>query len=399
MNPLTPRSAVPSIGSRTVHSVHSLDELIAYLPYHLGFFPQDSLVVTALRRKALVFTARLSLHGMDELSGEPGPLLDAGQCRLGAVQLIETATRNGADAVLLFAYEDRRGEGEPLLRATAAEARRAGIRVTEQVVIHEGRRYLPRAADVRDRVDGVPLTDVGASPAITARTVLGRAPLADRSAVTAQVSEDRALSGEVAAAWGEARRRGGATDEDTGGSELRVRRCVGLWARTFAGGAVSRQAPVDAISALSADEVASLLASLNDVHWRDALIAWAAPGSLPLKALRPNVRRALRTHFATPPQDPHAVLHGLLALARQAPDAIPAASAPIAAVVGCVAWQLGEGATARDAHERALRVDPNHRLARLGLRMVALGIRQESAGRGHVPRPGQALGIRGERAV
>ena len=63
-----------------------------------------------------------------------------------------------------------------------------------------------------------------------------------------------------------------------------------LWQRLLADGGSPAQ-----VAALSGDDRAKLLASLADVHWRDAIIAWVAPGSLPLAALPATARAGLRT--------------------------------------------------------------------------------------------------------
>ena len=132
---------------------------------------------------------------------------------------------------------------------------------------------------------------------------------------------------------------------------------------------------------------------MADVHWRDAIIAWVAPGSLPLAALPATARAGLRTWLPDPVSDETAALGKLMTLARSAPSDQPVC-AHVCAVVGCIAWHLGNGATGRDAHERALIIDPAHRLARLGLRAIDLGMRP-----GDRPHPGSAADVRPRPAV
>lgn len=398
---MTPSPEPPGLGSaprtaralrRDVISVRSIDELIAYLPYSLGHRPHEDLVIVGMRGKELLVTARLALwpdDGPDDDSLLAEADADVEEiertpftpraARTLARSAFETLARNGVTAVHLVAFEARRGESDVVVEAAVQAVSDFGLELFHLHVVRDGRRWSPLAPDVRERVDGIPLTDQSDSPAVLAGMVSGRAPLPNRRAVAQLVAEDPALSEHVGAAM------------DDGG----VRRgfAARLWRRVLTapesrGSSVAGRGPL-----LGAPEIARLLVSLGDVHWRDGLIAWAAPGSLPMDALPERVQRALRTHLPPTPEDTHAVLERLRALARQAPASHPELVAPICTVVGCVAWHQGEGSTARDAHERALAAVPTYRLAQLGLHVVAHGLR------GDVPGPGHALGLRGRRAV
>lgn len=351
-------------------SVHSVDELIAYLPYALGYHPSDELVVVGMRGKHMEVSARLPLHAEGAGPQEAPSRAYTAACR-GLATMLEVMERNGIDGIHVFAFEDQLGDSDIMQSALDEVLERFAIRLRDIQILRAGRRWSPLSLDVRERVDGISLESQTHSPAVVAGLVRGRAPLTDRQAVTARVQEDPALSGAVA------------TAVESGG--LRGRRSDRLWSRVL----MPQKGPDrtrGALAGLIPAQVARLLHSLNDVAWRDALIAWAGPGSLPMDKLDPSVRKRLRTHLPAPPEDPWAVLERLMEIARHAPRAHPELVAPICSVVGCVAWQLGQGSTARDAHERALEAVPEHRLSLLGLRLVLFGVRPD------VPRPGQALG-------
>jgi hypothetical protein len=53
-------------------------------------------------------------------------------------------------------------------------------------------------------------------------------------------------------------------------------------------------------------------------------------------------------------------------------------AAPALTVLGCFTWWRGNGAVTRVALERALRCDPNYRVARLLEQMVDLAVRPEA---------------------
>jgi hypothetical protein len=69
------------------------------------------------------------------------------------------------------------------------------------------------------------------------------------------------------------------------------------------------------------------------------------------------------------------LLHRLLALCRSVPDECPHEAAAVCTVAAHLAWVGGDGAIARAAVERALRLAPDYRLAQLLGRLVEVGLR------------------------
>lgn len=78
------------------------------------------------------------------------------------------------------------------------------------------------------------------------------------------------------------------------------------------------------------------------------------------------------------PSDPgerRRLLEVLLALCRAVPDTRPDDAAAACTVAAQVAWSEGDGALARSALDRALRLAPGYRLAGLLDRVVSQGVR------------------------
>lgn len=365
----------------TTISVRSVDDLIALVPHLLGHQPADALVLVNLRGNALLFAARIPL--VDD-GGSPCPdqaLEDMVESAVDAV------VRNGADAVFVIAFESASGQSGTALGLLTHHAGRVGLTLRDLAVVRHGRRWSPWSPDVRARVDGKQLAPAPDSPAVLAHVLRGSAPLEDRHAVRALVAEDETRAPGVLTALDDVLARATVPNRRPGragrgrGAELspatlgrrQVPRQGRLWAALLAG---ERRAVE-----LTDQEVASMLLSLVDRDWRDALIACTAPGSLPIAALRPETRRAAARWLrgsvdparAIGPTERRVHLDRLMGLARLAPDAHPA-SASMLAVVGCVAWHLGLGSVAGDAHSRALAIDPGHRLAMLGMRLVTLAV-------------------------
>ena len=69
-------------------------ELVAIVPFHLGFQPERSVVAICLRDRALGLVARIDVVGSPHAAE-------------AAAQLTETIRRDGPSAVALVSYESR----------------------------------------------------------------------------------------------------------------------------------------------------------------------------------------------------------------------------------------------------------------------------------------------------
>ena len=136
------------------------------------------------------------------------------------------------------------------------------------------------------------------------------------------------------------------------------------------------------------EDLAVLAVSLTDVALRDGLIAWLCPGTMPQELIDPGLLVLLSRALPDPLSlqrnrgDVQQVI-GLQRIERRLCElcaALPDVWAVSAlTVLASFAWWRGDGALTRIALERALRVDPQYRLARLLERMVDLAIRPEMA--------------------
>jgi hypothetical protein len=121
--------------------------------------------------------------------------------------------------------------------------------------------------------------------------------------------------------------------------------------------------------------------SLLDIEIRDGLVAWLSPGTLNVNELSADVQglfSGLQKGWGEDHSDPasiasqNAVQARLVRLCALLPDR---AAAPACSVLATFTWWRGDGALARVALDRALRCDPDYRLAKLLLQMVDLAIR------------------------
>lgn len=389
------------------------EDLLAVLPHQLGHRPDQCVSIVMLTDKVLGPVARVDIPPEAEV-------------RRTADHLLESLRRIRPDAVLLVGHDTVPGESRSLLRALHTGLLAEGVGILDHVVVRDGRwwGWCCRPADQLDgllvgHVDGHPVPDEASVPAVAAFIARGSAPLASRDAVGALVEEDPALSRGVADAlsglekphpdeldqdeavtavtlddadecdgacppgcdwcdsWGgedeeECAAREAALDETV--SRIRagmheLDRVPELWARVLA--------PVgergDTFGA-SDDEVARLARSLADKEWRDSLVAWMSPVMFPLDlvddASRAHLEQYVHTGPTTTCEQSEVVLRRLLHLATRVPDEFVQEAAAVCTVAACVAWGVGNGATAGDALQRALRVRPGYTLAGYLSRMV-----------------------------
>lgn len=337
-------------------------DVLAALPYQLGYLPRRSVVVVALEQRRIEAIVRCDL---------PPPGVPLEPVVEGVVRPL---LREGLVRVLVIGYEDAPEESEPLLCAVVQALERSAVAVAEVYVQRDGRRFSPTCSGTCCPAEGVPVPAPADVPAVADLVALGAAPLASRDAV------DRVVQAGPDAVW--------PAGEDAGRPlrSARVRRAgVRAWAALL-GPTPEGPRPADGTPAWC-EHVQAAATALGDVPLRDALIAWLAPGLLPRHELDPSVLRLLERLMprwggagswrpgAADPGEPRGLLALLLGVCRGVPDDRPAEAAAVCTLAAQVAWSLGDGALARAALDRALRLAPGYRLAGLLVQLVDAGVR------------------------
>ena len=251
-------------------------DVVAVLPYQLGYHPRDSVVAVSLR-------------GPAGRASSPAPT-----CRrrstTGAVvaRLIGPLLRDGATSVIVVGYEDEPDASQP----SAHRARRAA-----------------RAGRDRRRSTSPWCATAGATrrPA-PSRAAHPRAWRCPTRPTCPAVAEFVALD---ARRWGPAtpsRTWSSPTPVGVRGSRMPSRPVPDAApSPTSRGGLAARPATRAACSSPGcragptwrAQAVADAALGLADIPWRDGLVAWLAPGVLPLEAVDRDVVALMRTTLPT----------------------------------------------------------------------------------------------------
>ena len=109
-------------------------DVLAVLPYQLGYHPRSCVVAIALRGRTVGLVARTDLPP-DEHVAE------------GVAALVGPLQRDGATAVIVVGYEDEPDASQPALVALVDQLEGAGVEVVDVVVVRDGRRYSPLCAE------------------------------------------------------------------------------------------------------------------------------------------------------------------------------------------------------------------------------------------------------------
>jgi hypothetical protein len=341
-------------------------DLVSVIPYHLGYHPERSLVIVALRGETVGVVVRVDLD------------VPAGERLSLSRHIAVTTARDGALACFAVVFETRAGEGDALTEMLLDELEGAGIDVIEHLVVRDGRVFFPRCFEGCHPWEGVLLRRPETVAAVAELVGLGRAPVRDREALDELMAPaDTAF----------ARRCRRDIDRllaqrDGSGAELPQ--------SPPHSGPQSRPAPTRSQAAavrswatllssypdvpLTVRQVAHVAVSLADKDFRDAIIGWLCPGCLPDSMVGPRLGRRLDRSLFRP--SPDEAIAQLCWLARHTS---PSVAPGVLTVLATVAWSAGDGALARVALTRALAVDPGYTLALLLERLVAHGIRLTAA--------------------
>ncbi|MEO6790474.1 MAG: DUF4192 domain-containing protein [Ornithinibacter sp.] len=363
-------------------------DVLAVLPYQLGYHPRDSVVVVSLREKQIALVLRCDLPPDEHVA-------------MVSASLVGPVVRERADSVLVLGFEEVEHASIPLALAVVDDLERQGVEVLDVQVVRGGRRYSPICARPCCPPEGEPVPGPQDVPAVAEFVLQGRSPLPDRRQVDDLVEAQPALVLGVAEALARrASRPGRVTD--------RRRRSASAWG-------VLLSVPGQPGERLVPRVLADLVAGLADVPWRDGVIAWLAPGVLPVSTLDTHVVARLcatmprwaqmGAGFDAEPlrgslrQLPHGGPVGrsgglgraaerdelrarLLSLCRAVPDSAPVEAAATCTLAAAVCWADGDGAVARAAIDRAVRLRPDYRLACLLERLIDQGVRVGSSREG-----------------
>jgi hypothetical protein len=297
-------------------------DVLAAVPYLLGFHPTDSLVALALRGKQIIYEAR---------TDTPPPGSAAGV----ATHLASVLARHGPTGVMLVGYGPPEPTDTALTRLDAAfEAVR--VPVLDAIRAERGRYWRPGCDDP----GCCPAEGTSYDPSVTeiaaAATFAGVAAAPTREALEAMLAP-------IA---------GAGLEPELDRAELRfIRVCAGGSRRRRA---AARAAVTDALAArrvrgrLDPADVAWLATLLTDVTIRDD--TWK--------------------RIVSDDNDPvHADLWR--EVLRRVPDRYVPAPATL---YGLCCWRRGDGIAAGIAVQRALDIDPAYRLADLLSRALLAGL-------------------------
>lgn len=338
-------------------------DLVALLPYQLGYHPERSLVVVAFHGSRMGLVQRLDLPPPEHVD-------------TAAMALLRPLSNEQPESVVLFGYEKHEGESMLLLDAVADDCAASGIDVQDRIVVRSGRWYAPDCGDSCCPSTGTLVTDPSVLPAVAEFVGREIAPLRNRKALEQLVQvREPTRAARISAAAREPRRPPGLGASAHRGDDL----C--RWAELL-----RTDDDAQPVEKMEDDDVARLALSLADAELRDAVIAWICPGSLPVEMVDPVLREQLSLSLPggwalEVDEDSADQVVAQQRLERRLVDLCASledeCAAPALTVLAAFAWWRGDGALSRVALDRALGAAPGYRLALLLEQMVDLAIRPE----------------------
>jgi len=342
----------------TTHAIKltSPHELLAVVPYLLGFNPTNSIMVLCLTNNRLGLTQRLDL---------PRPE----HARQVALALMPSLVVENPDSVVLIGYENHAGDSEPALESLTAALQSREVEIHDRIIVRNGRwRSLDCHNPACCPLQGSPVPEPADVPGVVSEFIgQGISPHPDREALAEQL-EAGPQAESVAKVL---RSRQKAIAKTVGSQSVPRAELFAAWPRILDPEA----------SVISPEDAALAAMSLLDVEIRDGLVAWLSPGTLNINELSDAVQElfcGLEPAWGEEHCDPtsiasqNAVQDRLVRLCAMLPDHV---ATPALSVLASFTWWRGDGALARVALDRALRCDPEYRLAQLLLKMVDLAIR------------------------
>ncbi|GGN89731.1 hypothetical protein GCM10010112_74490 [Actinoplanes lobatus] len=296
-------------------------DLLAALPFLLGYHPRDDLALVGLRGRELDFGACLDLPPPD-------------RCAETAREVAGAVARQRPDAMVIVGYGPPR-RVTPVVLSVAEALRAAGVRIDDVLRVDDGRWWSYLCEDPGCcPPQGLPCPPPDSVIAASA-TYLGRVALPSREHLVAQVAAVRGPARRaMAAATERARSRFPELLDDV----RRIRRAGRLAIR-------EAEKRYRSGAALTDDEVAWLGSLLVDRGVEDYALDRTGPEEWRVRLWTDVVRRVEKAFVAAP-----------------------------ACLLGFAAWRLGRGALARVAVDRALSAEPGHQLARMLFEVLICGV-------------------------
>ncbi|HET8615574.1 MAG TPA: DUF4192 domain-containing protein [Actinomycetales bacterium] len=382
------RDTVASPGTDEPVVVRSCEDLVAAVPYLVGFPPEHSLVLVSLRRRGsrlrLGLVARFDLP--DSGSGPRGRVPAA--VHELVEQAVQVVLRDEPEQVVALVFDSRPcsldAPWRRLVRLLSEGFEAADVAVLDAVHVSGDRFRSYRCDDPTCcPPEGRPAARCG--PAVAALVARGSAPLPSRAALHEAVqASDKARAAAVEKAARRHQARIGSCWGDLSTSRWRswqlesLRLMQEVAGRYLAGS-----------GALGDEEAGRIVAALCDIAVRDAAVvllsSWGGgadgddePLSGPGERMSELVRQGRQPASGSTPMTPVGPARDQLLDAfwlDLATSCDGLLAVPPLTLLGVHVWTQGEGALALAAVERALRIDPSYRFARLLDEALQLGVR------------------------
>lgn len=331
-------------------SVHGVGELIAYLPYNLGFVPRRSLVVIGLRDGRFCVTARIDRPRGADVRGV-------------AEHVATTFARSDPDEALVICYDGFGAADRLFVLELGGLLRGMAADLSHVVQVREG---VARWRAEQCSCDACPREWAPVPPAA------GVEPVAERVARGVVPAESRAdLAMRLEVQHPEVAR---AVEARIGARELLRIDTAQALPRVMLDG-------LTPVHAVPTDILAAATIAVASVQVRDQVLSWLMPDFLPGELT--DVDAAVDPHhLGLPPMwlrevdafdDPVAVV------ARRLEEWVacipPPRSVPVLMLLAGVRWVSGDGVLASIAVDRALDLDHGCRLAFLFAQALQAGLR------------------------
>ena len=269
------------------------------------------------------------------------------------------------DAVIIIGFEDRVEESLPALEALTKALKSSAMQIHDRLVVRDGRW---RSLDCHNPsccpTEGSPVPEpADVSGVISEFVGRGVSPHTNRESLAMQVEP-----GPQAAAVGTLIRSVGEVADGAAAPHGEV---FAAWPRIL-----DPDGP-----AITVEDAVLAAMSLLDIQLRDGMVAWLCPGTIGLEEFSQDIQKlfsGLGRGRDMEDIDPastgaqNAIQARLIGLCAMLPDDL---GTPALSVLASYVWWRGDGALARVALARALRCDPDYRLALLLEQMVDLAIR------------------------